>query len=67
MTAWDYRIVSLPPFEPATARPGASASVRILDEQGASGWEAVGMTVLADGSVAVLLKRPVDPDAQGST
>jgi hypothetical protein len=31
--------------------------VQTLDELGADGWEAVGMTQLADGSVTVLLKR----------
>jgi hypothetical protein len=32
--------------------------VEVLNEQGARGWEAVGMTVLPNGSVAVLLKKP---------
>jgi len=34
------------------------AAVEVLNEQGVSGWEAVGMTVLPNGSVAVLLKKP---------
>ncbi len=42
MTTWEYLVFALPTF----------------DELGAEGWEAVGMTQLADGSVAVLLKRP---------
>ena len=58
MISWEYLIVALPPFEPPVAMPGASASVVALNHEGDEGWEAVGMTVLADGSVAVLLKRP---------
>jgi hypothetical protein len=58
MTAWEYLIVSLPGFEPAKATQGQSASVDVLNREGGSGWEAVGMSTLADGSVAVLLKRP---------
>jgi hypothetical protein len=58
MTAWEYLIMALPPFEPPTATRGASAAVHALDDLGREGWEAVGMTVLADGNVAVLLKRP---------
>jgi Domain of unknown function (DUF4177) len=58
VTNWEYRIVSLPTFETAKSAPGASASVDMLNAEGAEGWEAVGMTVLADGTVAVLLKRP---------
>jgi hypothetical protein len=34
--------------------------VQALDDLGAQGWEAVGMTVLADGNVTVLLKRAKD-------
>ena len=55
--AWEYMIVSLPTFEVGKAAPGESASVALLNREGANGWEAVGMTVLGDGSVAVLLKR----------
>ena len=58
VTPWEYLIVALPEFEPPTTAPGASASVRMLNEEGAAGWEAVGMTALGSGSVAVLLKRP---------
>jgi hypothetical protein len=29
-----------------------------LNGEGANGWEAVGMTALDDGHVAVLMKRP---------
>ena len=36
----------------------SSAAVQALNGLGAEGWEAVGMTVLADDSVAVLFKRP---------
>jgi hypothetical protein len=42
MTNWEYLILELPSFEPATH---------------ARGWEAVGMTALPDGRTVVLLKR----------
>jgi hypothetical protein len=54
---WEYLIVSLPEFAAAQSMQGNSASVDFLNRQGAVGWEAVGMTVLADKSVAVLMKR----------
>ena len=54
---WEYMIVSLPTFEIGKAAPGDSASVTLLNREGANGWEAVGITVLRDASVAVLLKR----------
>lgn len=57
MTRWEYLIVALPRFEPPTAAPTGSAAVGILNREGERGWEAVGMTCLADGNVAVLLKR----------
>ena len=57
MTTWEYLIVSLPAFEAARTTQGHSAAVDVLDREGANGWEAIGMTVLADGSVAVLMKR----------
>lgn len=55
---WEYLIVELPSFEPSTHVPGASAAVQALNEEGRQGWEAVGMTPLVDGRVAVLFKRP---------
>ena len=58
MVAWEYLIVALPAFEPPVPAPGASASVAALNREGNQGWEAVGMTALADGTVAVLLKKP---------
>ena len=58
MTAWEYLIVALPVFAAPTQAPGASASVAALNGEGEQGWEAVGMTSLPDGTVAVLLKRP---------
>ena len=56
-TRWEYLIVALPNFEPPTAVPAGSAAVAALNREGEDGWEAVGMTSLADRSVAVLLKR----------
>ncbi|HWL44960.1 MAG TPA: hypothetical protein VNQ73_18600 [Ilumatobacter sp.] len=56
MTAWEYLIVALPAFA-ARADQGHSAAVDTLNREGAAGWEAVGMSTLADGSTAVLLKR----------
>jgi hypothetical protein len=60
MTVWEYLIVALPDFGAATASPGESPSVAMLNREGALGWEAIGMTSLDDGHVAVLLKRPSD-------
>jgi hypothetical protein len=57
MTNWEYLILELPSFEPATHAPGASAAAHALNEEGARGWEAVGMTALPDGRTVVLLKR----------
>jgi hypothetical protein len=56
LVQWEYHIVALPRFEAPTAMP-ESAAVGALNREGERGWEAVGMTSLADGSVAVLLKR----------
>ena len=58
MTTWEYLIVELPSLEAATHAPGASAAVVALNKEGEHGWEAVGLTPLADGRIAVLLKRP---------
>jgi hypothetical protein len=58
MTGWEYRIMSLPRFEGATISSEPSAVVTMLNEQGADGWEAIGMMTLPTGSVAVLMKRP---------
>ena len=57
MTVWEYLIIALPAFEAPTLTRGESAAVQTLDELGEQGWEAVGMTVVADGNVVVLLKR----------
>jgi len=57
VTTWEYLIIALPVFKPATATPGQSESVVALNREGADGWEAVGMTAFEDGHVAVLMKR----------
>ena len=62
MTSYEYLIVSLPAFEAARATQGHSPSVDMLNREGAAGWEAVGMSTLADSSVAVLLKRRCTDD-----
>ena len=62
MTGWEYLIVSLPAFEAAKYMQGQSAAVDVLNREGAIGWEAVGMSTLADSSVAVLLKRRCTDD-----
>lgn len=60
MPAWEYIIVALPRFEaPMESSAEPSPATRALNDEGARGWEAVGLTVLADGSVVVLFKRPV--------
>jgi hypothetical protein len=59
MTRWEYLIVALPQFEAPTSVPGGSAAVEALNREGDEGWEAFGIAALADGTVAVLLKRPV--------
>jgi hypothetical protein len=58
MTAWEYLIIAMPAFEAPTLTRGESAAVQTLDDLGDQGWEAISMTVVADGNVVVLLKRP---------
>jgi hypothetical protein len=60
VTAWEYLIVALPQFKTATVAQGQSDSVTMLNREGDDGWEAVGMTALEDGNVAVLMKRRAD-------
>lgn len=55
---WEYLIVSLPAFPPASQAPGASDAVRHLNDEGDRGWEAITLTPLADGTMAVFFKRP---------
>ena len=55
MTEWEYLIVALPDFKAATSNQGQSDSVTMLNKEGRNGWEAVGMTALGDGRVAVLM------------
>jgi hypothetical protein len=56
MTAWQYLIVALPEFPSATTARGGSESVTMLNKEAPR--EAVAMTALGGGSVAVLLKKP---------
>jgi len=55
---WEYLILALPAFPPASQTPGASDAVRHLNEEGDRGWEAVSLTAQPDGTSAVLFKRP---------
>lgn len=57
VSTWEYLIVALPTFKTAATTQGQSDSVVALNQEGADGWEAVGMTALEDGHVAVLMKR----------
>ena len=57
MRTWEYLIVALPTFKTATATQDQSDSVVALNHEGANGWEAVDMTALPDGHVAVLMKH----------
>lgn len=58
MSTWEYMILELPELGPASHAPRTSAAAHALDQEGHKGWEAVGMTPLLDGRIAVLLKRP---------
>ena len=49
MPTWEYLILELPGFEPATHAPGASAAVHALNAEGEQGWEAVGVLRLGRG------------------
>ena len=62
MNAWEYLISALPRFEAPTQSARSSPAVQALNELGNNGWEAVGMTVLNDETVAVLLKRPASDE-----
>jgi hypothetical protein len=54
---WEYLIVSLPEFPPPTHAPGSSEAVHLLNDEGSRGWEAVNMSALSGGTIAVLFKR----------
>jgi hypothetical protein len=59
MTSWEYMLIALPQLEPPTASRATSAPIRMLNDEGADGWEAVGMLTLpSSDSLIVLLKRP---------
>jgi hypothetical protein len=64
VATWKYLIMALPAFHRPTQALGESESVKVLNRHGMLGWEAVGMTALDDGTVAVLLKRPQEDDAR---
>jgi hypothetical protein len=55
-------IIALLRFESPTVGREPSAAVQALNAEGELGWEAVGMTVLADKSGPFLLKRPLQAD-----
>jgi hypothetical protein len=59
MNGWEYLIVALPEFQAPASAQGESAAVTALNREGRAGWEAVGMTVIDGGVIAVLLKRPI--------
>lgn len=63
MVTWEYLIIALPAFHEPKKALGESAAVTALNREGKLGWEAVGMTQLGDGTVAVLFKRPKDDDS----
>lgn len=56
----EYLIVALPQFESPTPARRGSAAVEALNREGRDGWEALGMTSLPDGTVAVMLKRNLE-------
>jgi hypothetical protein len=58
MLTWEYMIIALPQLQAPTQMPAQSAAVAALTREGSQGWEAVGMTALPDGTLAVLMKRP---------
>lgn len=62
VATWEYLIMALPAFHRPTQALGESESVKVLNREGMLGWEAVGMTALDDGTVAVLLKRSKDDE-----
>jgi len=59
MTNWEYRITSVASGDLSSTALPAAGAVGQLNAQGDQGWEAVGMTVLANSECAVLMKRPV--------
>jgi hypothetical protein len=67
MNAWEYLIAAIPKFEAPTASARSSQAIQTLNGLGREGWEAVSMTILADDSVAVLLKRPTSDERGAPT
>jgi hypothetical protein len=65
VTGWEYLIVSLHSFKAPTHEQGASSAVTTLNGEGRLGWEAIGLTALADGGYAVLMKRPIAAERHG--
>jgi hypothetical protein len=59
MTTWEDLTVKLPSLEAATHAAGRLCrSPHPPARKASESWEAVGMTLLADGRIAVLLKEP---------
>lgn len=50
--------MELPGFERTLHQPGVSSAVHAFNDEGGRGWEAVGLTPVADGKLVALQKRP---------
>lgn len=59
MTNWEYRLMSLASFDGPTPDDPDSDAVALLNGEGRQGWEAIGLTTVAHGECAVLMKRPL--------
>ena len=59
MNNWEYRVIPIAAAELSTSSEGAAAAVAHLNAHGGQGWEAVGLSTLANGECAILMKRPL--------
>ena len=59
MINWEYRLMSLASFDPPKPDQADSDAVTLLNGEGRQGWEAIGLTTVAQGECAVLMKRPL--------